>query len=60
MRCRINSRENMRHEVDCFISVKVDSCASTHHSFCIDSQRPKRDNNEHIAVERAVLFGTVT
>jgi hypothetical protein len=31
-----------------------------HITLCIDSQRPKRDNNEHIAVERAVLFRTVT
>ena len=36
---------------------KVDSCASTHHSFCIDSLRPKRNINEHIAVEREVLLG---
>ena len=58
MRCRVESRDGMR-DVDYFISSRW-ILVHLHHSFCIDSQRPKRDNNEYIAVERAVLFGAVT
>ena len=55
MRCRVESRDGMR-DVDYFISSRW-ILVHLHHSFCIDSQRLKRDINEHLRLREQCFLG---